>query len=196
MQGMEYLDAIEKAFKDLPKNSNKDAVIDAIADYDFYIGGVRITREQLMKAAAAGILAARAGPWPAVGASTLTLLQSVLGEELKQRVFGGGENSGPPNTTAGKRSLKSRLKDEGLPIEGTFRYVAPKNYHPSQPLPKGPNKGFIDQFGNEWVKGESRTAGEDWEWDVQIGRHATEGFKKASRDGRHVNISLKGRVTH
>jgi len=45
-------------------------------------------------------------------------------------------------------STKSRLKDAGLPVSGKIRFVPPRGYHPSQPLTRGPNKGFIDRFGN------------------------------------------------
>ena len=67
---------------------------------------------------------------------------------------------------------------------GKVRYVPPKNWHPSEPLPRGPNNGYMDKFGNEWTKGPSRTAGEAFEWDVQL------------PGGGHWNISLKGIVTH
>lgn len=43
---------------------------------------------------------------------------------------------------------------------------------------------FMDRFGNEWTKGPSRTAGEAFEWDVQL------------RDGGHWNVSLEGHITH
>lgn len=79
---------------------------------------------------------------------------------------------------------KARIKDAKLPTRGKVRYVPPKNWHPSEPLPRGPQNGYMDKFGNEWTRGPSRTAGEPFEWDVQL------------PDGSHWNISLKGRVTH
>ncbi|QSV66938.1 MAG: hypothetical protein HEQ12_08250 [Aphanizomenon flos-aquae DEX188] len=71
-----------------------------------------------------------------------------------------------------------------------------KNWYPSQPLPRGTRGGYKDRFGNEWVSGPSRTKGEPFEWDVQLGAKATPGMRNLSIDGRHVNVSLKGRVTH
>jgi hypothetical protein len=93
-------------------------------------------------------------------------------------------------------TIKGRLKAAHLPTTGKIRYVPPKNYSPGQPLPRGPNGGYIDRFGNEWLKGPSRTAGQQFEWDVQLGRNATPGMRALSRDGKHVNVSLDGEVTH
>jgi hypothetical protein len=93
-------------------------------------------------------------------------------------------------------TMKRRLKDAQLPTSGKVRYVPPKGYSPGQPLPRGPQNGFIDRFGNEWTRGPSRTAGQAFEWDVQLGNNATNGVKWASRDGKHLNVSLDGEVTH
>jgi hypothetical protein len=104
-----------------------------------------------------------------------------------------------PNGTIGAAkawTMKGRLKAADLPTTGKIRYVPPEGHPPSQPLPRGPNGGYRDRFGNEWLKGPSRTPGQPFEWDVQIGRNATPGFRALSRDGRHVNVSLDGEVTH
>jgi hypothetical protein len=91
---------------------------------------------------------------------------------------------------------KARIRAAQLPIEGKIRYVPPKNWSPSQPLPRGTQYGYLDRFGNEWTRGPSRTASEPFEWDVQLGIHATPGVKALSSDGKHINVSLRGRVTH
>lgn len=93
-------------------------------------------------------------------------------------------------------TIKGRLKAAQLPTSGKIRYVPPKGYAPEQPLPRGPNGGYLDRFNNEWLKGPSRTPGQPFEWDVQIGRNATPGFRALSRDGKHVNVCLDGEVTH
>lgn len=93
-------------------------------------------------------------------------------------------------------SVKGRLKAASLPTSGKMRYVPPEDWTPGQPLPRGPNHGYIDRFGNEWVKGPSRTPGQPFEWDVQLGRNATDGIRMLSRDGVHLNVSLDGEVTH
>lgn len=67
---------------------------------------------------------------------------------------------------------------------GGMRYVPPKNWHATEPLPRGPQNGYMDRHGNEWVKGPSRTAGESFEWDVQ------------HPDGTHENVSLDGEISH
>jgi len=83
-----------------------------------------------------------------------------------------------------------------LPDRGKIRFCPPKNWSPGQNLPKGPKGGFKDRFGNEWVKGPSRTNGEGHEWDVQIGPNCTRGMRWESKDGKHVNVSQNGEVTH
>lgn len=79
------------------------------------------------------------------------------------------------------------MTKEQLPhrnTKGKIRYRPPKNWKPTEPLPRGPQNGFMDRFGNEWTRGPSRTKGEPFEWDVQ------------RPDGGHWNISLKGKATH
>jgi|GEM_PF-2337795 len=93
-------------------------------------------------------------------------------------------------------SIKSRLKNARLPIEGLIRFVPKKGYNPSVPLPRGPQHGFLDRFGNEWVPGPSRTEGQPFEWDVQLSERGRAQIGHLSRDGKHVNVSLDGRITH
>jgi Novel toxin 17 len=93
-------------------------------------------------------------------------------------------------------TMKSRLKAVDLPTTGRVRFVPPKGYNPSRPLQRGPRNGFFDRFGNEWVKGPSRTAGEPFEWDVQLSEAGRAMFGWASRDGSHLNVSLTGKITH
>tara|TARA_R110002110_G_scaffold415856_1_gene658400 strand:- start:42933 stop:50264 length:7332 start_codon:yes stop_codon:yes gene_type:complete len=109
---------------------------------------------------------------------------------LTQSIMYRERADGEPWTT------KSRIKEEELPIEGKVRFIPRKGYKPSMPLPKGPNNGVLDKFGNEWVKGPSRTHGEAFEWDVQLSRQGKQQLGWLSRDGNHLNVSLKGRVTH
>lgn len=67
-------------------------------------------------------------------------------------------------------SIKGRVKAAQLPTAGRIRYAPPTGYRPSMPLPRGSSNGYIDRFGNEWVRGRSRTPGEAFEWDVQLSR--------------------------
>ncbi len=93
-------------------------------------------------------------------------------------------------------TTRARVKAAQLPTTGKNRYIPPKTYSPGSPLLRGPNKGFLDKFGNEWLKGRSITPGQPFEWDVQLGAKATPGFRNLSRDGRHVNVTLDGRISH
>ena len=90
---------------------------------------------------------------------------------------------------------KSILKNAELPVTGKIRYIPPETWSPSQPLPRI-NGGYIDKFGNIWTKGPTRTAGEAFEWDVQLSKTGKNKMGWLSRDGSHLNVSLKGRITH
>jgi filamentous hemagglutinin len=110
------------------------------------------------------------------------------------------ERAFPPGSVGAARAwtIKARLKAAQLPTKGNIRYVPPRNYQPGNPLPRGPNNGYIDRVGNEWVKGPSRTPGQPFEWDVQLSRTGKEQIGWLSRDGNrgHVNVSTDGHVTH
>ncbi len=91
---------------------------------------------------------------------------------------------------------KNRAKWEDLPTTGKIRYIPPRNYHPTKPLHKGPNNGFYDKFDNEWVKGPSRTIGEPFEWDVQLSNQGKKQLGWINERKSHINVSLKGKITH
>ena len=99
----------------------------------------------------------------------------------------------------GKVYLKTLIRRYDLPCEGAIRYLPPIGWNAAEGLPKereNGGKGFIDRFGNVWVKGPSRTAGERFEWDVQLSNTGLEKMEQWSKDGDHVNVSLNGTVTH
>ncbi|WP_380181025.1 polymorphic toxin type 17 domain-containing protein [Kalamiella sp. sgz302252] len=109
------------------------------------------------------------------------------------------EPSFNPAGTAGAAqpwTTKGRINYVQLPTQGKIRFVPDSNYSPSNPLPRGPNNGYVDKFGNEWVKGPSRTAGQAFEWDVQLSPKGKAQLGWATRDGSHLNISLDGKITH
>ncbi|AIK97194.1 polymorphic toxin type 17 domain-containing protein [Candidatus Odyssella acanthamoebae] len=99
-------------------------------------------------------------------------------------------------TKDGEYSIKSRLKDAQLPTQGKIRFIPRKSYNPSKPLDRGDSYGYVDRFGNEWTKGPSRTEGQDFEWDIQLSRQGQSKIGWASRDNKHVNVSLDGKITH
>lgn len=81
-----------------------------------------------------------------------------------------------------------------LPTKGKVRYVPPKGSSGS--LPRTSTGEYIDRFGNIWKKGQSRTLGEAFEWDVQLSKRGSKMLGWLSRDGKHLNVSLKGVITH
>ena len=109
-----------------------------------------------------------------------------------------GDASFSPNSVGAAKvwSAKERLKVAMLPTQGRIRYVPPKGYQPSNPLPRGPQNGYVDRFGNEWVRGPSRTEGQAFEWDVQLSRTGKAQLGWATRDGSHANVSLDGHIMH
>ena len=115
---------------------------------------------------------------------------AIYSREIEQAMPSGSVGSARVWTT------KSRLKAAQLPNEGKVRYVPPKNYKPTEPLRRGPSGGYLDKFGNEWVRGVLRTQGHAFEWDVQLSNTGRQQLGWASRDESHLNISLDGRITH
>jgi RHS repeat-associated protein len=105
-----------------------------------------------------------------------------------------GSGSGGPQATTpaaakggsvGGPSRSAVMDRAQLPHRGGLaRYVPPKSWNATEPLPRGPQNGYRDVHGNEWVRGPSRTAGQPFEWDVQL------------HDGTHLNVSLDGEITH
>ncbi|MFZ4835209.1 polymorphic toxin type 17 domain-containing protein [Rouxiella sp. Mn2063] len=51
---------------------------------------------------------------------------------------------------------------------------------------------YFDGFGNEWVKGPSRTAGQAFEWDVQLSRTCKAQLGWATRDGVSIPALVPG----
>ena len=86
---------------------------------------------------------------------------------------------------------KADIKSAGLPTSGKIRFVPGKNG-----VIGNNQTGYRDKFGNVWTKGPSRTLGESFEWDVQLSSRGRAQLGWASRDGSHINVSQKGRLTH
>jgi filamentous hemagglutinin len=131
---------------------------------------------------------------------TLIVLLGVAGAEKLAEVpkFAYDEPAHPLGSVGASRtwSTKARMKAAQLPNEGKVRFVPDSDYHPTEPFLRGPNKGYLDKFGNEWVKGPSRTQGQPLEWNVQLSTSGQKMLGWASRDGEHINVSIDGRITH
>jgi hypothetical protein len=91
----------------------------------------------------------------------------------------------------GAASRRGAIRAAGLPANGPFRYVPPKSWRPSEPLPRGTQHGFYDKFGNQWVW--NARAGH---WDVQLSNTGKAQLGHLSGSGAHVNITPKGEIPH
>lgn len=56
--------------------------------------------------------------------------------------------------------------------------------------------GYVDKWGNVWKSGSSKTKGQSFEWDVQLSKKGKAQLGEYSRYGKHLNVSLDGRITH
>ena len=92
-------------------------------------------------------------------------------------------------------SIKQRLRQARLPCKGKIRYVPRRGYRPANPLPRGPNGGYVDRFNNEWLKPKGQVIGE-FHWDVQLSPIGQQQLGWASRTGKHINVSQDGRIVH
>lgn len=98
------------------------------------------------------------------------------------------------DTSVWVHNVCKAAKKAQLPTKGKVRYVPPKNA--GNNLPRTANGGYVDKFNNVWQKGPSRTIGEAFEWDVQLSRQGKNMLGWLSRDGAHLNVSLRGIITH
>ncbi|MFC3198168.1 polymorphic toxin type 17 domain-containing protein [Parapedobacter deserti] len=100
-------------------------------------------------------------------------------------------------TRIARRAVSSRslLRNARLPSRGKIRFVLrSSDAQAGKLLVK--EGGYVDKFGNIWKKGPSRTAGQAFEWDVQLSKTGKSQLGHLSRDGKHLNVSLDGRITH
>lgn len=80
----------------------------------------------------------------------------------------------------------------GLPQkEGYLRFVPPENWRPERALPRGPAGGYLDRHGNEWLPDLQKG-----EWDVQLGRVGQRQLGHLSKNGRYLNVTPDGRISH
>ncbi|MGH9179544.1 MAG: polymorphic toxin type 17 domain-containing protein [Acidimicrobiales bacterium] len=107
---------------------------------------------------------------------------------------GGKGGSGPP---ASPPTRDDRLRKARLPFdkEAEVAYKPPPDWHPTKPLRwDREQRGYEDAHGNVWRKGRSITPGDPFEWDIQV----RPGSRLAllSKDGQHLNVDLRGKITH
>jgi len=115
---------------------------------------------------------------------------------------GGGDDGNGKGPPPGGWTVEARLDRAQLPQQkhgGELFFEPPKRYFPSTPMWKGirnGRRGYVDDMDNVWDKGPSRTTGEPFEWDVQLSALGKIRLGHLSRDGKHVNVSMLGIVTH
>ncbi|MDP9386367.1 MAG: polymorphic toxin type 17 domain-containing protein, partial [Actinomycetota bacterium] len=108
---------------------------------------------------------------------------------------GGGAGAGGSGGGAGQPSKRGRLKKAMLPMRGKFRFIPDKEWDPRSPIRwDNVKKGYVDKEKNVWTKGPSRTPGQPFEWDVQLDEGSN--WRKFSKDGKHLNVTLDGRISH
>ena len=111
----------------------------------------------------------------------VSLGEGLLEERRRRR------RAGDPRLSAEGRELFQRM-----PTDGPVPFVPPKNRDVNKPRLGEVNgrRGYVDAFGNVWSKG--RGVGDDaFEWDVQV-----KSGQRLSKDGKHVNVSTGGKITH
>jgi Novel toxin 17/Pretoxin HINT domain len=113
-------------------------------------------------------------------------------------------------------SIRERLRNAGPGTEiglpggnahsGPFRFRPPENYNPQNQLPTGPNGGYLDRFGNEWVKGPYHgdpSLGFHFEWDIRLtpegARHWNKfdnAMRRTDDGGLYLNVRPDGVLSH
>lgn len=94
----------------------------------------------------------------------------------------------------GRSGVKGLLKDAGLPFKGRIRFVPEKNAI-NTGLRVSREGGFVDRFGNRWVRPRGHIVGEP-HWDVQLSPTGKAKLGWLSRSGEHINVSNDGRIVH
>jgi RHS repeat-associated protein len=105
----------------------------------------------------------------------------------------GGPNLDPDDRE--KPGSKRLVKDAQLPTRGKIRFV-PRAADVKNGRITRMDRGYVDKYGNIWKRGPSRTRGQPFEWDVTLSNRGKSQLGHLSRDGKHLNVSLDGRITH
>ncbi|MDP9386565.1 MAG: polymorphic toxin type 17 domain-containing protein, partial [Actinomycetota bacterium] len=109
-----------------------------------------------------------------------------------------GDDGGGASGGGGRKPTKEEVLTElrlphgkGVP----FAFEPDPKWRPEQRLKWDPEqRGYVDAKRDVWRKGPSRTPGDPFEWDVQLRK--TSRWQRHSKDGKHVNINLSGRISH
>ena len=122
----------------------------------------------------------------------LALRDPLIGEPGSY--FIGRQSVGAAASTT-RTGVKGLLKDAGLPHSGMIRFVPLENAA-NEGLLRGPGgRGFVDRFGNVWIRGRGQTVGE-LHWDVQLSEVGKKQLGWLSKSGNHLNVTRDGRIAH
>lgn len=114
---------------------------------------------------------------------------------LTSRAKPSGGGTVGPGAGGGTPSKRGRLKKAKLPTDGRFHFQPDPRWDPRSPIKWDKvGLGYVDAFHNVWRKGPSRTPGQPFEWDVQL--HPSSNWRRFSKDGKHLNVTLDGRLSH
>lgn len=108
------------------------------------------------------------------------------------------QNSKGTNSVSPTPGYWHTVKSAGLPTTG-IKFVPPKSYSAGDDLPVATingKKGYLDKFGNVWVKPKGHAIQGEKHWDVQLGERTSAWLRQYSNSGKHVNITRDGRIAH
>jgi filamentous hemagglutinin family protein len=93
------------------------------------------------------------------------------------------------------RGIKGLIKRVGLPITGKIRFIPKDGWSLSNGLVKGNNGGYLDKFGNEWIRPKGQIINKP-HWDVQLSDIGKKMLGNFSKSGSHLNVTKDGRISH
>jgi RHS repeat-associated protein len=97
----------------------------------------------------------------------------------------------------GGKTVRGVVKAIGLPVSGKIRFIPRIGWTPTQPLTKGPKGGYLDRFGNEWIKKKVSGKGPgEIHWDVQLSPTGKFQLGHLSNSGNHLNVTVTGQIAH
>ena len=179
---------------------------DGVIDYSHTGSYFTVTRQDRRRISAT----AAATLWPVIGGELLSL-KAGRGPSRPGSLVVVSARRGPGRRGPAMRppppGLRARLRAAGmvgLPggrgTSGPFRFRPIEGYNPANPLKRGPHGGYIDRFGNEWVRGpahgRSAAEGHAYEWDVRLSARGVTvwgQYAKRGADGQlYVNVTPTG----
>jgi hypothetical protein len=92
-------------------------------------------------------------------------------------------------------SSKKLLKKAKLPHKGKIRFIPKRTDIRNCQLSRSQNGGYIDKFGNIWVKPSGIIMGK-FHWDVQMAKNKRGKWGWLMNSDEHMNVTQDGKVPH